>query len=54
MKQLMISLTLAAITAGGAWAKVDLVTLPTRGEVQLTIYNSADLTLARGSDVGAG
>jgi len=49
MKQLMISLTLAAITAGGAWAKVDLVTLPTRGEVQLTIYNSADLTLARDS-----
>jgi len=28
-------------------AKVDLVTLPTRDTVQLTIYNSADLTLAR-------
>ncbi|MFW9893973.1 MAG: DUF4139 domain-containing protein [Candidatus Thorarchaeota archaeon] len=29
--------------------KVDLVTLPTRDTVQLTIYNSADLTLARES-----
>jgi len=30
-----------------ALAKVDLVTLPERSTVQLTIYNSADLTLAR-------
>jgi hypothetical protein len=30
-----------------AHAKVDLVTLPTRDSVQLTIYNSGDLTLAR-------
>ena len=30
-----------------AHAKVDLVTLPTRDKVQLTIYNSADLTLVR-------
>jgi len=30
-----------------AEAKVDLVTLPTRDSVQLTIYNSGDLTLAR-------
>ncbi len=28
-----------------AWAKVDLVTLPSREAVQMTIYNSADLTL---------
>jgi hypothetical protein len=28
-------------------AKVDLVTLPSREKVQITIYNSADLTLAR-------
>jgi len=28
-------------------AKVDLVTLPERGDTQLTIYNSADLTLVR-------
>jgi hypothetical protein len=32
-----------------ARAKVDLVTLPSRNAVQLTIYNSADLTLARES-----
>ncbi|MBN1846540.1 MAG: DUF4139 domain-containing protein [Sedimentisphaerales bacterium] len=35
----------------GQWipAKVDLVTLPQRDAVQLTIYNSADLTLVRES-----
>ena len=32
-----------------AKAKVDLVTLPTRDTVQLTIYNSADMTLVRES-----
>jgi len=32
-----------------AQAKVDLVTLPSRDKVQLTIYNSADLTLVRES-----
>ena len=32
-----------------AQAKVDLTTLPTRDTVQLTIYNSADLTLVRDS-----
>ena len=35
---------LLAVTAA---AKVDLVTLPDRDRVQLTIYNSADLTLVR-------
>ena len=30
-----------------SWGKVDLVTLPARDKVQITIYNSADLTLAR-------
>jgi hypothetical protein len=35
--------------AGTGQAKVDLVTLPTRDTVQLTIYNSADMTLARES-----
>ena len=33
--------------AGPASAKVDLVTLPERDTVQLTIYNSADMTLVR-------
>jgi hypothetical protein len=40
---------LAVVMAGTALAKVDLVTLPARDTVQLTIYNSADLTLARES-----
>ena len=44
-------LTLMTIVAfsGRAWAKIDLVTLPTRDTVQITIYNSADLTLVRES-----
>jgi hypothetical protein len=33
--------------AAAAQAKVDLVTLPARDTVQLTIYNSADMTLVR-------
>ena len=40
----MLAMVLAACTAE---AKVDLVTLPGRDTVQLTIYNSADLTLVR-------
>jgi len=47
MKRLI--LLLLAVMAGTAAAKVDLTTLPTRDTVQLTIYNSADLTLARES-----
>ena len=48
MKNLSILLMiLMSVTA--CWAKVDLVTLPQRDTVQLTIYNSADLTLARES-----
>jgi len=35
--------------AGVSQAKVDLVTLPSRDTVQLTIYNSADMTLVRES-----
>jgi hypothetical protein len=35
--------------AGISRAKVDLVTLPSRDTVQLTIYNSADMTLVRES-----
>lgn len=44
-------LLMMAIFATPVWsvcsAKVDLVTLPKRDTVQLTIYNSADLTLVR-------
>jgi hypothetical protein len=48
MKRAMISLMILAV-AGVTQAKVDLTTLPTRETVQLTIYNSADMTLARES-----
>jgi len=40
-------LLMIALAACIAQAKVDLVTLPVRDRVQLTIYNSADLTLVR-------
>jgi len=42
-------LAMVVAMACTARAKVDLVTLPTRDTVQLTIYNSADLTLVRES-----
>ncbi|MHC4548570.1 MAG: hypothetical protein ACYTEZ_07315 [Planctomycetota bacterium] len=43
-----LTLLLLAILAGGATAKnVDLTTLPSRDTVQLTIYNSEDLTLVK-------
>ena len=48
MKRTLISLIIVAI-AGTGQAKVDLVTLPSRDTVQLTIYNSADMTLVRES-----
>ena len=48
MKRTIIFL-LIVITANLAEAKVDLVTLPSRDTVQLTIYNSADMTLVRES-----
>ena len=49
MKQIIILLTIISIGGGNAYAKVDLVTLPSRQKVQLTIYNSADMTLVRES-----
>ena len=48
MKRYML-LILAAAVVQSALAKVDLTTLPSRDTVQLTIYNSADLTLVRES-----
>ncbi len=42
---LIAALSLAAPAI--SWGKVDLVTLPARDRVQITIYNSADITLAR-------
>ncbi len=49
MKRIIFRLLIIAAVAGSAWAKVDLVTLPSRDTVQLTIYNSADMTLVRES-----
>ena len=49
MKRIILMLLVIAVIAGSAWAKIDLVTLPSRDTVQLTIYNSADMTLVRES-----
>jgi hypothetical protein len=49
MKYSLSILIVVVIFAATATAKVDLVTLPSRDTVQLTIYNSADLTLVRES-----
>src|SRR5512136_1878757 len=40
----LVVLTIAATTA---FARINVVTLPGRDSVQLTIYNSADLTLVK-------
>ena len=48
MKRIMAFLMIL-VTAATAGAKVDLTTLPSRDTVQLTIYNSADMTLVRES-----
>ncbi|WP_372808672.1 DUF4139 domain-containing protein [Pontiella sp.] len=45
MRRIIQLLVLAAAT--GVQAKMDLATIPTRDTVQLTIYNSADMTLVR-------
>lgn len=49
MKRIYIVLMILTAATGIAAAKVDLTTLPSRDTVQLTIYNSADLTLVRES-----
>ena len=49
MKRIAIALLILTAITGISRAKVDLVTLPTRDTVQLTIYNSADMTLVRES-----
>ena len=49
MKRIILIAATLMLTMGASQAKVDLVTLPQRDTVQLTIYNSADLTLARES-----
>jgi hypothetical protein len=49
MRHLSVLLIILSLTGAAATAKVDLTTLPSRDTVQLTIYNSADLTLVRES-----
>jgi hypothetical protein len=49
MKRIILTLLIIAAMTGVSRAKVDLVTLPSRDTVQLTIYNSADMTLVRES-----
>ncbi len=49
MKHSLTVLLINVMMAGVGQAKVDLVTLPSRDTVQLTIYNSADMTLVRES-----
>ena len=47
MKTRTMVLAVILLAAAPAFAGIDLVTLPERESVQLTIYNSADLTLVR-------
>ena len=49
MKRIILALLIIVVTSSFSYAKVDLVTLPSRDTVQLTIYNSADMTLVRES-----
>ena len=49
MKHTIIALFIITAYTSISQAKVDLVTLPSRNRVQLTIYNSADMTLVRES-----
>lgn len=49
MKRLIMVLPILMLATAVGQAKVDLVTLPPRDTVQLTIYNSADMTLVRES-----
>lgn len=49
MTKTIYTLSIALLLVSQGYAKIDLVTLPNRDTVQLTIYNSADLTLVRES-----
>src|SRR6266480_2489971 len=42
-----ILVILPLLLGSQAWARINVVTLPNRDSVQLTIYNSADLTLVK-------
>lgn len=47
IRRIFVGTIMAVLMSTSSHAKVDLVSLPTRDRVQITIYNSADLTLAR-------
>ncbi len=49
MKRIILTLLIVVVMTNASLAKIDLVTLPSRDTVQLTIYNSADMTLVRES-----
>src|SRR5512133_151129 len=49
MKRISVLLMILVAAGTTAMAKVDLTTLPSSDTVQLTIYNSADMTLVRES-----
>lgn len=49
MKKTLYTVSIVLLLASPGFARIDLVTLPNRDTVQLTIYNSADLTLVRES-----
>ncbi len=49
MKRSIIICSIIALACSSSQAKIDLVTLPSRDSVRLTIYNSANLTLVRES-----
>src|SRR5512133_4347529 len=49
MKRALAVLIILVAAGATATAKVDLTTLPSRDTVQLTLYNSADMTLVRES-----
>src|SRR4026209_2747743 len=44
---LLVVSAVLALTTVGARARINVVTLPGRDTVQLTVYNSADLTLVK-------
>jgi len=46
-KAILTVLTVSALAAASPGKNIDLVTLPARQSVQLTIYNSADVTLVK-------
>jgi len=47
MRRIGMAVLAGGLACNAVWAKVDLVTLPARDSVQITIYNSADMTLVR-------